>query len=210
MIAAPRDIARETPSPSLLVTRPTSEGITMASTDSSSRLDWTRAPSALYFCLWNLMPPKKKHMPSTKRRLLRMLPSKLPWTTLTRPLRSANTESNISTAFPKEAFKRPPSVSPTLSESSSVRPPRILASGRMARKFRAKIAWSLHSSFGAAMPKGTVTSRTLRKESRRNRLAHVTQEAYFFFSGAAAGAAASWSLRPCRAAYPSLSCLPLI
>lgn len=94
-----------------------------------------------------------------KRRLLRMLPSKLPCTTLTRPFRRAKADRSISTALPKEAFSRPPSVSPTLSASSSVaipgmepwdakatrNRPKILAIGRMARKFKAKFAYEMRA-----------------------------------------------------------------
>mmetsp|Transcript_25567 Transcript_25567/g.58113 ORF Transcript_25567/g.58113 Transcript_25567/m.58113 type:complete len:217 (-) Transcript_25567:92-742(-) len=160
IMAAPREIARsESPRPRVRAAR---DGMIMARTDSSRRLDCMRAPSALYLWLWNLMPPRAKHIPITSSKLLRMLPSRLPCTTSTRPSLNANTDRIISTAFPKVAFRRPPSVSPTAPASSSVAPPSIPARGRMATKFRPKMTSSPHPRCGEAMAKGTISSSTFR------------------------------------------------
>mmetsp|Transcript_34500 Transcript_34500/g.64356 ORF Transcript_34500/g.64356 Transcript_34500/m.64356 type:complete len:247 (-) Transcript_34500:223-963(-) len=136
-------------------------GTASASTASSSKEDCMRAPSGLYLCVWNLMPPTKKQPPRTRSRLLRMLPSKLPCTTSTRPSCSAKTAKINSTAFPKVAFRSPPSVSPTEAANSSVALPRTAARGRIAIKFNEKIVGSLHFRCSEAMATGTTSSKML-------------------------------------------------
>mmetsp|Transcript_7089 Transcript_7089/g.17590 ORF Transcript_7089/g.17590 Transcript_7089/m.17590 type:complete len:220 (+) Transcript_7089:654-1313(+) len=116
------------------------EGIAMPRTAIKRRAPWDRAPSALNFCVWLYTPPKRKHMPRTSNKLLKMLPSKLPCTTSTSPSLSANTDSIISTAFPKVAFSRPPITSPDAMASSSVDQPKIFARGTMAKKFEKNIS----------------------------------------------------------------------
>mmetsp|Transcript_3228 Transcript_3228/g.9460 ORF Transcript_3228/g.9460 Transcript_3228/m.9460 type:complete len:293 (-) Transcript_3228:8-886(-) len=165
MIAAPLEIASSVKSSSSASSlwdteRPASVGMTRARTASRSRDDCALAPSALNVCVWFLMPPTKKHMPSTRRRLLRMLPRREPFTTSVRPSLSAKTERIISTALPNVAFSRPPMVSPTLMASSSVANPKTAARGRIARKLRAKMTSARPSKMaGARMATGTSVSR---------------------------------------------------
>src|SRR6266536_68904 len=80
-------------------------------------------------CSGRRRPPKKKHMPMTSRRLDKILPMREVWTITILFWVKAMIETIISTALlvlleiaqkmeycptcPKEAFKRPPKLSPT-------------------------------------------------------------------------------------------------
>ena len=66
-----------------------------------------------------------------------------------------------STAFPNVAFMSPPSVWPSLAESSSVAKLNRAASGMMAMKLRMKTTVGFQWSAPAMMPMGTKTNRTL-------------------------------------------------
>lgn len=67
-----------------------------------------------------------------------------------------------STAFPKVAFRRPPSVSPRCTASSSVTNERIPARGMMARKLSENTAVGPQWSEEAAKPTGIKSSRGFR------------------------------------------------
>ncbi len=67
-------------------TRPSkAAGMTSESTDSANMAAEVCADVTLNFCSENLMPPARKHRPSTKSRLDRMEPSRDAWTTRTSP-----------------------------------------------------------------------------------------------------------------------------
>lgn len=124
-------------------------------------------------------PPKRKHMPMTRSRLERMEPSIEDWTTSIWPSRRATMLTCVllvvlliqlaiferrtisSTALPKVALSRPPSVSPSLREISSVAKDRTAARGIMAKKLRVKTVVALHLSMPAAIPMGTMKRRKL-------------------------------------------------
>ena len=65
-----------------------------------------------------------------------------------------------STAFPKVAFRRPPSVWPSFTESSSVAKLNKDARGMMAKKFRKKMTVGGQCMAPAMIPNGTKTSKT--------------------------------------------------
>mmetsp|Transcript_103046 Transcript_103046/g.230164 ORF Transcript_103046/g.230164 Transcript_103046/m.230164 type:complete len:310 (-) Transcript_103046:230-1159(-) len=132
-------------------------GNAKASTAKSKREYCVPAPTALNFCVLYFKPPKRKHMPKTRRRLEMILPIKLPFTTSVRPSRKANTEIIISTAFPKVALRRPPSVCPTEHAKSSVALPRSFARGTIAKKLKEKVATSPQPRLDADNPKGRKT-----------------------------------------------------
>lgn len=66
-----------------------------------------------------------------------------------------------STALPKVAFRRPPSVSPSFIEISSVANDRTAASGMIAKKLMVKTAVEPQPILPAMMPRGTMTKRKL-------------------------------------------------
>lgn len=66
-----------------------------------------------------------------------------------------------STAFPNEAFIRPPMVSPSLAASSSVAKLSSEARGTMAKKLRMKTVVGFKPKAPAMIPAGTKTRRTL-------------------------------------------------
>mmetsp|Transcript_19388 Transcript_19388/g.58371 ORF Transcript_19388/g.58371 Transcript_19388/m.58371 type:complete len:227 (-) Transcript_19388:204-884(-) len=106
-------------------------------------------------------PPRRKALPRTRRMLDNTEPSSESLTTGRRLARSACTETIISTAFPKLAFRRPLTVSlPRDAASSSVASPRILASGMSARKFSQNVHETPQPRRGERRPSGTQTSRT--------------------------------------------------
>mmetsp|Transcript_102846 Transcript_102846/g.320460 ORF Transcript_102846/g.320460 Transcript_102846/m.320460 type:complete len:229 (-) Transcript_102846:189-875(-) len=115
-------------------------------------------------------PPAMKDMPSTSRRLERMLPRSVPFTTLMFPFLSERrvwTIRIISTALPKVAFSRPPMVSLfSPAASSSVASPMSLARGIMAKKFSQNTKMALHSRKWAATPMGKAKSSSEMGSSR--------------------------------------------
>lgn len=66
-----------------------------------------------------------------------------------------------STAFPKVAFSKPPIVSPSFREISSVAKDRTAARGMMAKKLMMKTAVGFQPEAPATMPMGTATRRKL-------------------------------------------------
>jgi hypothetical protein len=66
-----------------------------------------------------------------------------------------------STALPNVAFNKPPKVSPSSIEISSVAKDRIAASGMIAKKFRTKTVVGFQPVAPAIIPKGTKISRML-------------------------------------------------
>lgn len=107
------------------------------------------------------IPPARKQQPRTSRMLERMLPSMLACTMRISPCLSATILTISSTALPKVAFIRPPSVCPSFAESSSVAKDSSAASGIMAMKLRMKTAVGFQLSAPAMMPMGTKTRKTL-------------------------------------------------
>lgn len=124
-------------------------------------------------------PPRKKHMPMTRSRLDKIDPSMddlttsiwlfckaimLTWSCVSLYFALTDRASVLtinSTALPKVAFRRPPSVSPSLTEISSVAKESMAARGIIAKKLRVKTAVALHSSAPAMRPSGTKMRRTL-------------------------------------------------
>mmetsp|Transcript_142426 Transcript_142426/g.442881 ORF Transcript_142426/g.442881 Transcript_142426/m.442881 type:complete len:273 (+) Transcript_142426:835-1653(+) len=89
------------------------------------------------------MPPRKKDMPSTRRRFERMEPRSVLFTNRMRWPRSDWTMMTTSTALPNVAFSRPASMSffrPAA--SSSVASPRIFARGMRAKKLSTNVTTS--------------------------------------------------------------------
>ena len=76
------------------------------------------------------------------------------------PKTKGGTLTIISTALPKVALISPPTVGPTLADSSSVAKESKLASGKMARKLRIKTVAEFHSKVPAMMPRGTNPRKT--------------------------------------------------
>jgi hypothetical protein len=107
------------------------------------------------------MPPKRKHMPMTSNRLDKMDPSMDDCTTWIWPSLRATMLTISSTALPKVALSRPPSVSPSFTDISSVANERTAARGMMAKKLRVKTAVGFQPISPAQMPKGTTMRRTL-------------------------------------------------
>jgi len=89
-----------------------------------------------------------------------MLPNMLACTILISPLVSATMLTINSTAFPNVAFNSPPTVSPTMSASSSVAKLSKAARGIIAKKFMTKMAVGLHFKTPAVIPRGTKIRRT--------------------------------------------------
>jgi len=65
----------------------------------------------------------------------------------------------ISTALPKVAFRRPPTICPVCADIASVAAPRMEASGTMAMKLQPKTIAEFQPISGAIKPSGTKTRR---------------------------------------------------
>mmetsp|Transcript_26345 Transcript_26345/g.57201 ORF Transcript_26345/g.57201 Transcript_26345/m.57201 type:complete len:235 (-) Transcript_26345:31-735(-) len=100
-------------------------------------------------------------MPRTSSKFDKMEPIKDCCTTPTRPALMALMVTIISTALPKVALRRPPTICPTCAAKASVEAPSTAARGTIAKKFKAKVGKQPHSRMPEAMPRGTHTSRTL-------------------------------------------------
>jgi hypothetical protein len=99
-------------------------GMIRLPTASASRLAAVWATTTLNFCSIRFKPPKKKHIPKTRSKFDNMLPMRDVWTMRTSSLMRARMATISSTALPKDAFNRPPIVSPVLSFPVSNKPQR--------------------------------------------------------------------------------------
>mmetsp|Transcript_1600 Transcript_1600/g.2717 ORF Transcript_1600/g.2717 Transcript_1600/m.2717 type:complete len:233 (+) Transcript_1600:1059-1757(+) len=101
-------------------------------------------PCAMNSCSGYFIPPHKKHIPNTSKRLEKTDPIKLACTTLKSPASKACIATTSSTAFPNVALISPPITSFVCAANSSVKTPSIDAKGTMAKKFKMKMAPSDH------------------------------------------------------------------
>mmetsp|Transcript_53971 Transcript_53971/g.106524 ORF Transcript_53971/g.106524 Transcript_53971/m.106524 type:complete len:201 (+) Transcript_53971:650-1252(+) len=136
-------------------------GKVKANDDNTKQLTLVPAPVALNDEALLTKPEAMNAMPKTRSKFERIEPINDCCTTLTKPALIALIVTIISTALPKVAFKRPPSICPVCAAKDSVAAPNTAAKGTMAMKFVEKVLIGPHSNSPAQMPNGTKTRRML-------------------------------------------------
>mmetsp|Transcript_54727 Transcript_54727/g.123190 ORF Transcript_54727/g.123190 Transcript_54727/m.123190 type:complete len:201 (+) Transcript_54727:757-1359(+) len=146
------------------------DGSERASTDTMRRPLFVTAATLLNLCSLCLVPPTKKADPSTSSRLERTEPSIDICTTRTSPSCNAKKQITSSVTLPKEALRRPPSVSFVYFATSSVTKDTRSAKGTRARRAKVNTYASPHSVNFAAKAKGVNTNKMFILLPRTNSL----------------------------------------
>mmetsp|Transcript_6592 Transcript_6592/g.18182 ORF Transcript_6592/g.18182 Transcript_6592/m.18182 type:complete len:223 (-) Transcript_6592:70-738(-) len=150
-----------------------------ANDDNTRQLMFVPAPVELKLAEVFTRPDAIKAIPMTSNKFDKIEPINDCCTTLTRFALMAFTVTIISTALPKVALSKPPTICPVCAARASVAAPRMAARGTMAMKFKLKVASGPHSILPEQMPRGTKTKRRLmgwRKISWRPRRCRCIQD----------------------------------
>jgi len=110
-------------------------------------------------CVPKRRPPKRMDAPSTNSVLPRMLPASVAFTVVVSPALRAATVMISSAALPKVALRRPPSLGPVCTATSSVASPRKPASGIRESALTTKISGGRACETASAMLTGTSSVR---------------------------------------------------